>query len=134
MNCRLFSILASFSICTLLCAGTALACDMDDAPNSQAQAPAAEPEAPAQAPEKQPKSVEFTTLRVDGVTCGSCLVPIRKELKALKGVREIESGTNIKDVIVSYAPGAVSAAQLVAAVKKAGYEAVVKGAAPPAMT
>jgi copper chaperone CopZ len=133
MNCRLFSILASFSICTLLCAGSALACGMDDAEASQ-QAPAAEPEAPAQAPEKQPRTVEFTTLRVDGVTCGNCLIPIRKELKALKGVKGIESGRDLKDVIVSYAPGTVSAEQLVAAIKKAGYEAVVKGAAPPAKT
>jgi len=134
MSPRLFSILVLFSVGTLLSAGSALACGGDAAANASDQEAAAEPEAPAPAPEMPPNTVEFTTLQVDGVTCGSCLIPIRRELKALKGVKDIESGVDIKEVIVSYMPGSVSAQQLVEAIKKAGYEAVVKGAAPPVKT
>jgi len=137
MSCRLFSILLLCSIGALLSASNALACGGDGAANESDQGAATEPEAPASpapAPETPSNATEFTTLQVDGVTCGSCLIPIRRELKALKGVKEIQSGADIKEVIVSYMPGSVSAKQLVEAIKKAGYEAVVKGAAPPAKT
>ena len=139
MNHRLFSLCALCSLAVLLCAGSALACGGDEASiDSAAQpeggtGPATDGNNPApKAPERpQAKEVMFTTLQVDGVTCGSCLIPIRRELNALKGVKEIESGADIKEVIVSYMPGSVSPQQLVAAVKKAGYEATVKGAGPP---
>ena len=124
MNIRLLRILALCSVASLLLTGSALACSADSADPASAEQPAA-PAMPAAA-------VEFTTLKVDGVTCGSCLVPIRRELRALKGIRGIEQGIDIKEVIVSYAPGSVSAQQLVAAIKKAGYDAEVKKAAPPA--
>ncbi len=142
MKYRLFTLSALCSLAVLLCAGSALACGSDGATTDStaqpegATAPAADGDKPApKAPEKpQPKEVVFTTLQVDGVTCGSCLIPIRRELNALKGVKEIESGVDIKEVIVSYLPGSVSPQQLVDAVKKAGYEAIVKGAGPPPKT
>ena len=122
MKSRFFRILSLGTLGTLLMASSALACGNDKT--------TAESEAPA--PTKPAVTVAFTTLQVDGVSCGSFLAPVRKELEALKGVQEIESGTDIKEVIVSYKPGSVSEQQLIDAVKKAGYEAVVKGAAPPA--
>ena len=123
MKCLVFRSLAVAAFSTLLCAGAALV------PGAQAAEP--EAPAPAPAPEMPPNTVEFTTFQVDGVTCGSCLVPIRRELKALKGIKDIESGVDLKEVIVSYQPGSVSNAQMLAAIKKAGYEAVVKGGSPP---
>jgi len=142
MKYRLFTLTALCSLAVLLCAGSALACGGDDA-SSDAEAqpegtntPATDADKPAPKAPAKPKAKEvvFTTLQVDGVTCGSCLIPIRRELTALKGVKEIESGVDIKEVIVSYLPGSVSPQQLVDAVKKAGYEAIVKGAGPPPKT
>lgn len=67
-----------------------------------------------------------TTLTVDDVTCGSCLVPIREELTALKGVKEIKSGDDVKEVIVVFTDKAVPTEDLIAAIKKAGYTAKLK--------
>lgn len=69
-----------------------------------------------------------TTLRVEGVTCGGCLVPIREELTAIKGVKEVKSGEDVKDVIVVFADAPVADADLIAAIKKAGYTATKKEA------
>jgi copper chaperone CopZ len=76
-----------------------------------------------------PAGAVLTTLRVDGVTCSGCVVGIRKELTALAGVVSVESGTDLKDVLVGYMPGKVTVDQLVAAVKKAGFDAKLKDAA-----
>jgi copper chaperone CopZ len=66
-------------------------------------------------------------LHVENATCGSCIVPIREELTALKGIETIEGGEDFKDVIVTLSKDSkVSDAQLIAAVKKAGYTAIIK--------
>ena len=73
------------------------------------------------------------TLHVENATCGSCIVPIREQLAAIKGIKEITSGEDYKDVIVTFTDDAkVTDAQLIAAVKEAGYTAVIKAAAEPA--
>ncbi len=70
-------------------------------------------------------------LHVENATCGSCIVPIREQLTQLAGVAGIEGGEDFKDVIVTLKEGAtVSDEQLIAAVKAAGYTAVLKPAAP----
>jgi copper chaperone CopZ len=66
-------------------------------------------------------------LTVSDATCGGCVHPIRKELTTLAGVHSvIGSEVDYKDVIVWVKPDVVSHEQLIAAVKKAGYTAVVK--------
>ncbi len=73
------------------------------------------------------------TIRVENATCGSCIVPIREQLAAIKGIKEIVSGEDYKDVIVTFTDDAkVTDAQLIAAVKEAGYTATVKAGAPAA--
>ncbi len=96
--------------------GVALACDgAADAETAEAS----KTEAPAE--------VQLVTLRVEEATCGGCVVPIRKELTQLAGVVSVESSeADYKDVLVKVEPGKVSDAQLIEAVKKAGYKAVVK--------
>ncbi len=130
MSNRLSFLLVVFTMGTLLVAGSALACDGGASAAAAEDTPTTTPTTPA--PKAPQATVEFTTLQVDGVSSGSCIVPIRRELKALTGVKEIEQGADAKEIIVSYAAGSVSTKQLVDAIKKAGYDAVVKGAAPPA--
>jgi Cu+-exporting ATPase len=104
---------------SLLCAApAALACEREQ-------------EQTASQPAAQNPSVALasTTLRVESVTCSGCLVGIRKELTALKGVTGVSSGSDVKDVVVTFEAGKVSDDALIAAVKKAGYDAVVKAPA-----
>lgn len=95
-------------------AGVAIACPGDDGATTTAAAPV-------------PADLQLVTLRVESATCGSCVLPIRKELTQLAGVFSVESSEDdYKDVLVKVAPGKVTNEQLLAAVKKAGYDAVIK--------
>jgi len=101
-------------VATSLFATSALACEY-----SKSQETAAVETASA-------VTLASTTLTVDDVTCGGCLVPIREELTALKGVKEIKSGEDVKEVIVVFTDKALPAEDLIAAIKKAGYTAKLK--------
>jgi copper chaperone CopZ len=66
-------------------------------------------------------------LTVSDATCGGCVVPIRKELATLAGIHTVQgSEADHKDVIVWFEAGSVTTAQMIEAVKKAGYTAAVK--------
>jgi len=68
-------------------------------------------------------------LNVSDATCGGCVVGIRKELTALKGVADVQgSEDDYHLVTVTVAEGTVSNEELIAAVKKAGYTATVQAA------
>ena len=74
-------------------------------------------------------------LRVENATCGSCIVPIREQLTQLAGIASIAGGEDFKDVIVTLAENSkVSDAQLIEAVKKAGYTATIKANQAPKQT
>ena len=73
-------------------------------------------------------------LQVQGMTCASCVLRVEKSLKAVPGVQDASVNLATEQATVQAAPG-VAADALVAAVKKAGYDAQVApnataGAAP----
>ena len=71
-------------------------------------------------------------LHVENATCGSCIVPIREQLTLLAGIASIEGGEDFKDILVTLKEDSkVSDEQLIAAVKAAGYTAVIKAADAP---
>lgn len=108
---------------TLAFAAPALACDRDKGMTtaSTEAAPAAE--------------AQLVTLTVSDATCGSCVVPIRQTLTAMKGVLKVEgSEADFKDILVTVTRGQVSDDALIAAVKEAGYTATVKAPAAAATT
>lgn len=73
-----------------------------------------------------PSGMTLVTLTVSDATCGSCVVPIREQLTALKGVQKVEGDAeDYKQIHVTVESG-VEHTALVAAVKKAGYTATVK--------
>lgn len=61
-------------------------------------------------------------LSITGMTCGHCVAHTRKSLEAVPGVAEVEVTLEPGAAVVK---GDAEAAALVAAVKDAGYEAVV---------
>lgn len=74
-----------------------------------------------------PATLASVVLTVSDATCGGCVVPIRAELTALSGVKDVVgSEDDYHDVTVTYTSGMVTTEQMIAAVKKAGYTAAVK--------
>jgi copper chaperone CopZ len=61
-------------------------------------------------------------LNINGMTCGHCVAHTKKNLEAVPGVSEVEVTLEPGAAVVR---GNVDADALIAAVKEAGYEAVV---------
>ena len=66
-----------------------------------------------------------TILRSQEFSCPSCVVKIEKALHSLAGVEEAKVHFNTGRVVVEHDPEQVSGAELVKAIKAAGYEAKV---------
>ncbi len=62
-------------------------------------------------------------LRVPGMSCGHCERRIRQAVRGLSGVRSVEVDLGEKKVTVDYEEGAVDAAAIKEAIRRAGYEA-----------
>ncbi len=71
---------------------------------------------------EQPACVE---LSISGMTCAACATRLEKVLGRVEGVRAASVGLATERARVEVAPGHASAAQLVAAVQKAGFGATV---------
>lgn len=76
--------------------------------------------------------IETITLEVAGMTCGSCERHIRKELEQVPGYREARVSLAEDRVQVSYDAAAARPDDLVEAVVRAGYPAVVAESGSPA--
>jgi Cu+-exporting ATPase len=59
-----------------------------------------------------------------GMTCANCAATIERRLKKTEGVLDANVNYASEKAVVTYAPGAVTRADLVAAVRKAGYDVV----------
>lgn len=83
-------------------------------------APVAERAAQATAPAVEPKTV---TLRVEGMTCGGCVIGVRKVLTRLDGVSKADVSYETQRAVVTYDPANVTVDQMIAAIKTLGYRA-----------
>jgi len=63
-----------------------------------------------------------TTLKVDGMTCGHCVMHVTKALKAVAGVTDAHVSLEKAEALVS-AEASLDAVKLVRAVEAAGYKA-----------
>ncbi len=63
------------------------------------------------------------TLRVPGMSCGHCERRIKQAVGGLGGVRSVGVDLGGKRVTVEYEEGAVDAAFIKEAIRRAGYEA-----------
>jgi len=66
-------------------------------------------------------------LTIAGMTCGHCVSAVREALEALPGVNVQQVGIGTASVTLD--PQGASAAALVEAVREAGYQAAIAGAA-----
>jgi len=64
------------------------------------------------------------TLPILGMTCANCVASVERSLKKVDGVLEANVNYANEKALVRYAPGAVTRADLVAAVRRGGYDVV----------
>jgi len=76
--------------------------------------------------------METTELKVDGMTCGSCVASVTKALKRVPGVQEVEVDLGSGIARVRGEQVAHQLAELVAALGEAGYGAGAASGAPAA--
>ena len=62
-----------------------------------------------------------TTLKIDGMSCGHCVMSVRQALEGLDGVK-VES-VSVGAAAVEYDPSVASADDIVEAINDAGYAA-----------
>ncbi|MEE9296961.1 MAG: cation-translocating P-type ATPase, partial [Phycisphaerae bacterium] len=73
-------------------------------------------------PDSQSPTTEVVKLRVEGMTCGSCVARIEGALQSVDGVRRARVNLTTETATVDVQPGAQADA-LIKAVRNAGYEA-----------
>jgi copper chaperone CopZ len=60
---------------------------------------------------------------VEGMACIACAATVKRALKAIDGVPQVEVNLERRSAQVTYAPGKVAPDRLVAAINKLGYRA-----------
>ncbi|HEY9899965.1 MAG TPA: heavy metal translocating P-type ATPase [Pantanalinema sp.] len=80
----------------------------------------------------QAAEIEQADFGIRGMTCASCAGRVERALRKVPGVQEATVNLADEHASVTFAPGSVSPAQLEAAVKDAGYEALHIPSAAPA--
>lgn len=68
---------------------------------------------------------KIVTLRVDGMTCGGCVIGVRKVLTRLDGVSRAEVSYENQRAVVTYDPAKVTIEQMIAAIRTLKYKATV---------
>ncbi len=115
--------------------GLSIACQRNvasDSDSAQGSSGAASENVVADGPARANSAIALQTaeLMVEGTSCASCAVSIRRHLHKLQGIGEIREGSSKQHLLVEFDPELVTAEQLVKAVSEAGYEAEVLVHAP----
>jgi copper chaperone CopZ len=72
------------------------------------------------------EAVLSVSLQVDGMTCIGCEAHVQKALGAIPGVRSAKVSYKDNEALVTYEKEKVTVEQLIQAVHKAGYKAMLK--------
>ncbi len=67
--------------------------------------------------------VVTSTFHVDGMTCGGCEVGVRRVVKKLEGVEDVEASHKEGTAVVTYQAGTVTPEQIIEAIETLGYSA-----------
>ncbi len=64
-----------------------------------------------------------STFHVSGMTCGGCEVGVRRAVKKLEGIEEVEASHKVGTAIVTYQANEVTPDEIIAAIEGIGYAA-----------
>lgn len=62
------------------------------------------------------------TIKVEGMSCGHCVMRVKKAIEAVEGVRKAEVDLPNKQAVVEYEEGKANLEKVKAAIREAGYE------------
>ncbi len=68
---------------------------------------------------------KVATIRVEGMTCGGCVIGVRTALRRMQGVASAEVSYDDQRAVVTFDPQAVNTDALVEAIRKFGYRATL---------
>ena len=63
------------------------------------------------------------TISVEGVSCASCTLSLRRALKKLEGVKKVDAGSAPNQAVITYDPEAVKPEQIVQTIEDLGFKA-----------
>lgn len=86
-------------------------------------APVAAVVTPQGVPAARVAALRTDTLHVNGMTCGGCVIGVRKVLSRLNGVTNADVSYEKTRAVVTYDPAKVTIKQIIAAIKTLGYTA-----------
>ena len=69
------------------------------------------------------KSVSSFTIPIEGMSCGSCVSSVKKKVKSMDGVQDVEVSLEKREAKVSYASSEVSPEEIQKAISELGYKA-----------
>lgn len=75
------------------------------------------------APSNNGSAVETIVIPVEGMACVACAATVKKAVKSLAGVSNVEVSLGARSAKVTYAPDKVSPDRIAAAIDEAGYKA-----------
>lgn len=67
-------------------------------------------------------------LRVVGVPCSTCIIPIRRALEKTNGVKSVGANYVADLILVDYDENVIDKAAILAVIKKVGYDAITLAA------
>jgi len=67
-------------------------------------------------------------LRIVGVHCSTCIIPVRRALEKAEGVKSVGANYITDLILVDYDEKVTTEAEIVALIKKVGYEAITLAA------
>jgi copper chaperone len=67
-------------------------------------------------------TVTQETIKVEGMSCGHCVMRVKKAIEAVEGVRKAEVDLPNKQAVVEYEEGKSNLEKVKAAIREAGYE------------
>ncbi|MCC4769993.1 copper ion binding protein [Methanosarcina sp. DH2] len=64
------------------------------------------------------------TIKVEGMSCGHCVMRVKKAIEGLEGVKKVDVNLENKQAVVEFDEGKTDVEKIKAAVRETGYEPV----------
>lgn len=70
------------------------------------------------------ETITQETIKVEGMSCGHCVMRVKKAIEGLEGVKKVDVNLENKQAVVEFDEGKTDVEKIKAAVRETGYEPV----------
>lgn len=88
--------------------------------------------APSASSQQPVRAIREATIPVEGMSCGSCVARVKRRLKAIDGVAEVDVSLEHRNAVVRYDEAKITPERLAGAIDDLGYTAGAPVVSPPA--